>query len=90
MKKYLVTELWKSLMSEDKAFEGKNINDIKKQYLEANGLEDDKIYYDSSINMRISSQRILVIQEGYMEGNNMYIRGKRYFYKVAKKDTVEN
>ena len=90
MKKYLVTELWKSLMSEDKAFEGKNINDIKKQYLEANAMEDYKIYYDSKTNMHISSQMILVIQEGYMEGNNMYIRGKRYFYKVAKKDPVEN
>lgn len=83
MKKYLVSELFGSLMSEDLEFEAKDMKDVKKQYLEHRNIKG-KLVYDSILNAVQENLGTICIQEGHFEGNTKWIRGKRYFYKIVK------
>lgn len=83
-KKYLVTELFGNLMSDDYEFECKDINECKKLYLKERGFKGKKIVYDSKVNhFMYDSTLYICIQEGHRDGDTKYIRGKRYFYIVV-------
>ena len=86
MKRYLVTLSWKGIFDDDDYYECSSLGECKKNILKRNKIKG-KIVYDSKTNMHVSRSRYIVIQEGYIDGNTRYIRGKRYFYLI---DTNKN
>lgn len=85
MKKYLVSELWGSLFSDDLQFEAKNKQQAIKKYLEHRKFENVKAVYDSLKNNIQDSSRCICVQEGHYENSIKWIRGKRGFYKIIDK-----
>ena len=83
MKKYIIHELWGSLMGGDYTAEGRNNQEAIKNYLQQKGWEDRKVVYDSIRNHVQGSSHVFSLQEGYVKGDTTYIRGKRYFYKIV-------
>ncbi len=72
-------------MKDDYQVEAKNKQQAIKKYLKQKDWGDKIAVYDSLKNRIMGGERTICVQEGWLDGDCKYIRGRRGFYKICDK-----